>query len=518
MNNVNDQISRMKAMMTYGLKTESKNTSYSGLEYNRLGADGKTYGIVREGTKFYIKVANKTNNVLVEDFDYIGGFRNRKDYEYPSYASALKNFEMKMSSIKEANNNKAPIIESWNPDKKEMLAVEATDKMRREIDRQRQIMHNTALIQEKKNYEAVLTEKSCVDKDCLATQKDNIKKTSDGIGDPKGNGGDPFKKSVNGKQKNSQKNNVKKEFKPVMENDNVLGWNDDKDYLDTSSSTEVGDDAPFTEKCCDKCKCDVTEETAMHNSDNQNSPEVGVNEVGDDAPFTVKLKESDDFENDDDSELDTDDTLDSENDFDSGFESDDDSELDTDDTLDSEEDFDDTDELESDVDELESDDENLESRLSYIEDLLDKIADKLDVTVFDDDKLYDDDEPMDDEDLDEPMDDEDLDEPMDDEDSNDTTDDEDDFEVYESINYRKLMKEDNLDYFGKHPAYRKEPMDLPSSSHQEMQDYYDMNDDSVDNEEPYGKEVGDSAPFEIDVEKIENAIAESIKRVLKKKI
>ena len=105
MNNVNNQISRMKAMMTYGLQTESKNNQYSGVEYQRAGADGKTYGIVREGANYYIKVSEKTNSPLKEDFDYIGGFRNRKNFEYSSYANALKNFDMKMNSIKESKKD-----------------------------------------------------------------------------------------------------------------------------------------------------------------------------------------------------------------------------------------------------------------------------------------------------------------------------------------------------------------------------------------------------------------------------
>jgi hypothetical protein len=80
------------------------------------------------------------------------------------------------------------------------------------------------------------------------------------------------------------------------------------------------------------------------------------------------------------------------------------------------------------------------------------------------------------------------------------------------------MKEDKMNYFGKHPAYRKEPMELPSKNHQEMQDYYDMNDESVDSEQPFGQKIGDSAPFEVSPKQIQNAIAESIKRILKKKI
>ena len=85
MTKINNQLDRMKAMMTYGLQTESKNNaSYNSVEYQREGADGKLYGIVREGTKFYIKVSDKTRGALKEDFNYIGGFRNRKDNEYTS--------------------------------------------------------------------------------------------------------------------------------------------------------------------------------------------------------------------------------------------------------------------------------------------------------------------------------------------------------------------------------------------------------------------------------------------------
>ena len=53
---------------------------------------------------------------------------------------------------------------------------------------------------------------------------------------------------------------------------------------------------------------------------------------------------------------------------------------------------------------------------------------------------------------------------------------------------------------------------------EEMQDYYDMNDDSVYSEQPYGQGIGSGAPFEVDPEEITNAIAESIKKILKKKI
>ena len=548
MNKFDNQISRMKAMMNYGLQTESK-SQYSNIEYKRVGADGKMYGIVREGTKFYIKVSDKTANVLKENFDYIGGFRNRKDHEYTSYANALKNFEMKMHSLNEASNKKdSIIIESWNPDRKEMLTVEATDKMRKEIARQRQIMGNATMIQEKKNYTVDLTEAECckVDKECAATQKNNISKKSDGKGEPTGQGGDPFtvksKKCVKGS---------KSACKPVMEGEQTLAWNDNADYLDTTHGTEIGDTAPFTEgEGTEKeMKNGTVEEGAvMHNAQNQNTPAVGVGEVGDDAPFDETIKEEDEveepvieeedeepvveegfFHNDDiadDEQLeDTPEEVQLEDEGDMEEPMDDemsDDELMDDEMGDEEVDFES--DLDDMTDEVEAEDEfdgDMETRLSAIEDLLAKIADKVGVSTFEDDDLYDDDEDAESEDdflADDEMD---MEAPEVDgeEIGADEMEDDDDVEVFESRNYRKAMlKEDEFHYFGQHPAYQKEPMELPEPNHQEKEGYYDMNDDSAENTEAFGKEIGDGAPFEVDPKAIENAIAESIRRILKKKI
>ena len=114
-NNVKDQLDRMKGLMTYGLQTENK-TPYASVEFSKKGADGTLYGIIREGNKYYIKACDGGKKGLVkEDYSYIGGFRNRKDYEYTSYANALKQFDLKMASLREANDpSKKVIIESWD--------------------------------------------------------------------------------------------------------------------------------------------------------------------------------------------------------------------------------------------------------------------------------------------------------------------------------------------------------------------------------------------------------------------
>jgi hypothetical protein len=72
-----------------------------------------------------------------------------------------------------------------------------------------------------------------------------------------------------------------------------------------------------------------------------------------------------------------------------------------------------------------------------------------------------------------------------------------------------------LDDFGKHPAYQKKVMELPPKDLQEFPDYYDMNDDSVKNDTPYGEKIGDGAPFDVDPQAIDNAIAEAFNRLKK---
>lgn len=539
MSNVDNQISRMITMMNYGLKTENK-TPYSTVEYHRVGADGKMYGIVREGTKYYIKVSETTKgDVLKENFEYLGGFVNRSRNEYTSYASALKNFDQKMKVIKENYETKNVITEAWNPNAKNEVMAEATNAMRKEIARQRQIMSNASRIAENKEQEC-----------CGAPFCDSVSDAEDMDG-----------------LKSAEKANIKKEFEPVrgkgakkkLKEAEVLGWNDDNDYLDTTHGTHIGDGAPFDKK--EKSETEmhngvVEEDVAMHaEGDNQNSPAVGTGEIGDDDPFTKnvgksKLKEADEFDNADNVEDEDFDTEVEDADFDTEVE-------DTDDDFDADmagDDFDfeddDTeefnDDFDSDLDDTDDDfeaddfDGDIESRLSAVEDILAKIAEKLGVDEFDDDTLYDDDETSEDDtdvedeaDVDLELDGDDdfetgdeetefeieADEDDTDADDDDDIDDEDD-DVMESRSYRRMKRinEDRLDYFGKHPAYRKQPMKLPKTGSDSTEHGRDWNDDSVHNEKPFGKQIGSGAPFEVTPEDIDNAIAEAIKKVGRKNL
>ena len=593
--NTNETLNRMKSLMNYGLQTESKQAPYSTVEYQKKGADGKVYGIVREGTKYYIKSAPNKANLVKEDFNYIGGFRNRKDNEYSSYANAQKQFDLKMMSLKEAYNNPTFNVESWDLNKKETVVTEASEKMKGEILRERQIMKNAMMISEAKKGECKGI--SC---DIAASQKDNIKGEKPETGDAK-TADDTF----------SEKGKPSKE-QGKLEEAEVLGWHDSHGnpkgdhYMDKSHGTEIGDSAPFDDATArniddqDKkvtktgeMKNGVVENhgTSMHDNDNQNSPAVGVGEGPSDdnnKPFDDKKGKQideaiDDFGDEEGEDLGGDELGAEEDPMAGGDELGGDELGGEGDELGGEgdelgdeefgdEDFDGEDDFEGeefgDEEGEEPYQDDLESRMDALEELLGAIADKLGVSApgvdadnYEDDELFDDEEgdedfggeegfgdeepefggedlggegePMGDEEIeDEPIEDEtDLEMPMESRRRNGV-------QIIETAAYKRAMRKqrmneegmtaftDNgrvpsgnmnkLDDFGKHPAYQKKVMELPPKDMQEFPGYYDMNDDSVKNDSPYGEKIGDGAPFEIDPQAIDNAIAEAFNRLKKK--
>lgn len=495
---VNSQLTRMKSLMKFGIN-EGKNIAYTGVEYQKVGADGKLYGIVREGAKYYIKTSPNKKGQLAENFEYIGGFRNRKDNEYKSFAEAQKQFDLKMMSINEANApEKKIMVESWNPDRQEELTVESTERLRKEISRERQIMMNASRINEKKEQNLKpIAEEACSCEGCEA--------------DVKAQG-----KNNIGKQKAPQTGDAKnavKDFKAVKDSDmkdmneaaEPLAWhstgkdasgNIADEYLDKSHGTEIGDSAPFDDA---KGK-DITED--IDDIDGEADVEDDSALADDEDGFGA---EDDDFESED--------------------------------SLDSEEgDFED-DDFEGEENETDPDIHDLQDQIADLSDKLDSILaavggdePTVDSSDYEDDDLYgDEDDDFDDDEM-----------PMESRNRRGV-------QVYESRAFRKMMVNESrrnrarrlnedekmkafsdagrvpsgnmnkLNDFGKHPAYQKKVMELPKTAKQEFPGYYDMNDESVYSENPYGEKIGSSAPFVVDPEEMENAIAESIKRNLGKK-
>lgn len=93
---------RMKELM--GIAPINENKTSFVIELTKIGPDGKSYAIVRENHLYFIKSSNKTENLVAEDFTYIGGLKNKMDESYPSYAKAIKQLNLKFRSLAEANN------------------------------------------------------------------------------------------------------------------------------------------------------------------------------------------------------------------------------------------------------------------------------------------------------------------------------------------------------------------------------------------------------------------------------
>lgn len=101
--------SRMRELM--GISNINENTVIPtpnnrnvSVQLTKIGPDGKAYAIIRENHNHYIKVADKTSGLVVEDFKYIGGLMNKKDQTYPSYARAIKFLNLRFTSIAESRN------------------------------------------------------------------------------------------------------------------------------------------------------------------------------------------------------------------------------------------------------------------------------------------------------------------------------------------------------------------------------------------------------------------------------
>ena len=340
-----EQIARMKGLMTYGIVSESKKTPVT---ESFEGPDGKVYAIIREGSKYYIKYTNKGNEMVKESFDYIGGFMNKKNNEFLSYNQASKNLELKIRSLNEAYGvNKS--VEMLNPDKKENLMIEMTDAMKASIARYRQIineasnisMNNTGVPEAPKttsfnpNLGEPFTNKATaeLDKDLKATAKDPEKQ------------GAPFGE----KEKTEEYKNAEYVPQGSVANQHPSGGkvvrvNENEDFEET------------IEECEEWGSC------GLPNTE-------GVGEVGDDAPFTettsTQLDENDivGFANDDENFNEGEEDIDLD-DIDLDLEDDTEEDIDLDDIdTEDEENFEDGEEFEDDSEieyELETDDEEID--------------------------------------------------------------------------------------------------------------------------------------------------------------
>lgn len=133
--------------MDYGMKNESKKSQYTSVMNQKEGADGRVYGIVIEGTKYYIKSCPKGKENLTESFDYLGGFLNRNECAYSSYADAVKDMDMRLMSLNEDYGKRMPINEMK---RSADFMDESMVEMQEDLARHRQILENIDIIYQNK--------------------------------------------------------------------------------------------------------------------------------------------------------------------------------------------------------------------------------------------------------------------------------------------------------------------------------------------------------------------------------
>ena len=137
-----DQLARMNYLMEF--KNEPKAVK-SNIEYHANGADGKVYGILKEGTKYYIKTTESGKENIAESYEYINGFVNRRENEFKSYNDATKHLELKLMSLNEAYGKKAD-VSTVDFKRSEKTFANLTEEARKELNRMNQIFENSCKI------------------------------------------------------------------------------------------------------------------------------------------------------------------------------------------------------------------------------------------------------------------------------------------------------------------------------------------------------------------------------------
>lgn len=562
MSSFEETIARMKGLYTYGKElNESKDLNSHTLEYHAIAADGKSYGIIKECNKYYIKSAPKDKEMIAEAYDYLGGFCNKGSYEYKSYANALKNFELKMASINEACEANISIA-TLDPFKKEEFLVEGTEKMKDEIARCRQIMYNTAMIMnESTEIGASRKKDGTVMFDGENPEAENGKKGDEGL----------VKTNAEPEYKGSNTNGVDKKVVPFDNNPT-----NSKDQL---KEDQVCEKCGKKECCCDNCneECEIGDNPMLPNTENWGTEGIGkgrdpqdigweidgqerVDEEENDwaseglpssagigeadtdhnnEPFNVSINEEENLdaeEQDDDETIESEDDetfdlnnddfdtetedISTETDFDDGLE---DEFSDEEETIEPDDEFDNQEEP---SDEEDDEDSDLRSEIESLKAEIESLKAQLNL---------DDEEPVDDNDFDENETEVDID--FDNNDFNDdSVDDEIEYDeeeidecgfneklmeskqnkmdtIIESV-VKRILKEDELHVFGKHPGYRKKPMELPTTGEDKNQWGEDWNDESVYSEEPFGSKIGNGDPFK----ELVNSVTKDVMYQLKKGI
>lgn len=547
----NNEIEKMKKLCNYGLVKESKfkpSTKNSTIEYQTQAADGKHYAIVKECKNYYIKYSEPRNNMVTENFEYIGGISNKKNNCFNSYNQAFKQLEMKLKSIRESSESKSqPLVEAYKPQKYGNISESSIKEMSQGLDRMFEIINNAGQIGVRKNGNTngwltikeskqdfinpeyakdtevgesyPFTEKPCGSNSCKTASSSYPFEENDVDG-------------LNSIEKTTKKGTKKlTTMKPVV--GKGFKMNEDTEYDDEDFDDEIEDEEDEDEGVDFEEDYEVEVDPALPKVNQTKydrlkdlqtqDPFDGIynDDYGDDYFDLPESKRGRRLVEEDETteiELEIDDEIDSVSDMEGDIELEDDFDTDGDD-VDGEETFD------IELDDEEEDAEDTSEIASELSDIISRLEDMIDDLDSDDFDYEEEDLDLGDEDDDLDLDDEEEDEielEIDDEEDLDLDDEDDDEFVGESKKNKNLylVKEDGtvLDVFGSHPGYQKEPMTLPTSNITNKRGVRDGSANSVKSTKPFGTSKGSSFPFEDEVSEITEAIMKGMKKsnVMKK--
>ena len=522
----NKELNDIYRLMYYGLnenKTNEDTKSNGILEYYQLGADGKTYGIVREGTKYYIKVAPKKHTkILLEDYDYLGGFNNRKSFN--SYNKASQELNLKLISVNESMGGIKPVESQFNLNESAEWSTNTTKEARADLNRFYELVSNVdKLLSENVHY---IKE----NKNTPYTENGKANYNSKNGGGNKGTAGSPDQ-------------NLGIKDKTFVDGDNTTRPNKSQsDYQDAKGIFKIGKEHGFGDhnigedegnayqekptkmknesKRCIKLSEEQAERLTkwkrafVHDSSNNELNQSYKNEIGDTDPYTININEKEgdsaaqwkrDFvHKSSDSELDrtcgteigdTDPYTMPINENEGGMN------ISLNDILNG------TLSITHDGQVLRGGENNVNENLEFDDNQFyndgDMDVQSFDGSIMDDDDILDDD--MYGDEFDElSTSDEDILSNIPEDDYNDDMDGD------------ELLFEVTLNDFGKHPAYRKKPMTLPQTG-DDSKWGRDWNDDSVKSEKPFGSQIGHGGDlFNQKVDAIANAIVDVLTNSKKK--
>lgn len=556
MSNNNAQLERIKSLMKYDMVNEEANRSNYTLVESKKAADGVTYGIIKENHKFYIKTAQSGKETIAEAYKYIGGWANHTDYQYSNLRSAEEALRGKISSINEAHSGEFNYV-SLEPYKKELVYEGCSEEFKNQLARYRQLFKNTAAIMNESceigadnigcgnNKPAMKNDQNCKgDEACKGKKGDECvcdKKAEEdksGKKTPKGTNGVDKKVAPFDNEPKVGKNQIKenalagndtdingaRDWNDVdgAEEPKNVGWdiegqqqvNEEEDWASKGLPGEAGigeadtdhNNMPFDENVNEGCCAEGEDEIELGGDD--------LTIDGESIDDIEGLEDEPEFEDEDEDEF-------SEDDFDEEEEpefDDEESELDDVEGDEEEPEFDDVEGEDEEAPELggedipESDDVD-ESDADSVRAEIARLQSVLDGLEGDEDAEGEDFGGEDSGEVDGEVEGEEF------------AGEEDECggmnpmmeakqrkmnSIVESV-VKKILKEDELHDFGKHPGYRKKPMELPATGEDKNQWGEDWNDESVYSEEPFGQKIGSSFPFEDFVQKVTDDVMYQIK-------